>query len=112
MGAFLYSWSSSVFAYSFCLHLDTMSSDSEKPEINNADLRKIQTAESVLLPIPRDTFEKLYLSPKHPATSSSLSKKFGNPTPISLLGFLLAATPNAMIFMGWRGAGGHGGAIM
>lgn len=89
-----------------------MSSDSEKPEINDADLRKIQTAESVLLPIPRDTFEKLYLSPKHPATSRSLSKKFGNPTPISLLGFLLAATPNAMIFMGWRGAGGHGGAIM
>lgn len=91
-----------------------MSSDaSDKADAINADnLRKMQTAESVLLPIPRDTFEKLYLSPKHPSTSSKLSKRFGNPTPISLLGFLLASLPNAMIMMGWRGAGGEGGAIM
>lgn len=89
------------------------SNTSEKNDTTNAEtLRKMQTAESVLLPIPRDTFEKLYLSPKHPSTSSKLSKNFGNPTPISLLGFLIASTPNSMMLMGWRGAGGMGGAIM
>lgn len=75
-------------------------------------LQRIQTAESVFLPISREAFEKLYLSPKNPRVSGSLRKKLGNPTPISLLGFLLAATPNACIMMGWRGAGGQGAAIM
>ncbi|RJE25861.1 hypothetical protein PHISCL_01837 [Aspergillus sclerotialis] len=93
-----------------------MSDTSDKPDTINAevpqDLRKYQTAESVLLPISRDTFEKLYLNPKNPRATSKLSKRFGNPTPISLLGFLLASMPNAMIMMGWRGAGGHGGAII
>ncbi|KAF9894799.1 hypothetical protein FE257_004420 [Aspergillus nanangensis] len=75
-------------------------------------LRQIQTAESVLLPIPREAFEKLYLTPKHPSVAGDLRKQVGNPTPISLMGFLLAATPNACIMMGWRGAGGNGGAIL
>lgn len=74
-------------------------------------LRRIQTAESVLLPIPRDAFEKLYLTPKRPA-AGNLRNTFGNPTPIALLGFLLAATPNSMLTMGWRGSGGNGGAIL
>lgn len=84
---------------------------SEKPASAAEMLRRIQTAESVLLPIPRDAFEKLYLSPKMP-TAGNLTRTFGNPTPVSLLGFLLSATPLAMITMGWRGAGGEGGAIL
>ncbi|KAJ5698457.1 hypothetical protein N7462_000462 [Penicillium macrosclerotiorum] len=85
---------------------------SEKQEASTAEmLRRIQTAESVLLPIPRDAFEKLYLSPKMPA-AGNLRRTFGNPTPISLLGFLLAATPAAMQTMGWGGSGGNGGAII
>jgi hypothetical protein len=85
---------------------------SEKQEASTVEmLRRIQTAESVLLPIPRDAFEKLYLSPKIP-TAGNLRRTFGNPTPISLLGFLLAATPSAMSTMGWRGSGGNGGAIL
>lgn len=85
---------------------------SEKQDTTSAEmLRRIQTAESVLLPIPRDAFEKLYLNPKLP-TTGNLRRTFGNPTPISLLGFLLAATPAAMITMGWRGSGGNGGAIL
>lgn len=73
---------------------------------------KTQTADSVLLPVPTDTFEKLYLSPKNPYQTQRLTQRFGNPTPISLIGFLMASTPNAMITMGWRGAGGHGAAIL
>lgn len=74
-------------------------------------LSHIRTAESVMLPIPRDTFEKLYLTPKMPI-AGNLRRTFGNPTPISLMGFLVSATPNAMLHMGWRGAGGDGGAIL
>ncbi|KAJ5489388.1 hypothetical protein N7539_004278 [Penicillium diatomitis] len=74
-------------------------------------LRRYQTADSVLLPISRDAFEKLYLSPKTP-TAGNLRRTFGNPTPISLMGFLLAATPAAMLTMGWGGSGGNGGAIL
>ncbi|KAB8223735.1 plasma membrane ammonium transporter [Aspergillus novoparasiticus] len=83
-----------------------------KAEHSNVEmLRRIQTAESVLLPIPRDVFEKLYLTPKLP-TAGKLRQTFGNPTPISLLGFLIAATTAAMQTMGWRGSGGNGGAVL
>ncbi|OJJ04453.1 hypothetical protein ASPVEDRAFT_135211 [Aspergillus versicolor CBS 583.65] len=75
-------------------------------------LNRMKTTESVFLPISRETFEKLYLSPKPPSVEGSLRKKLGNPTPICLMGFLLAATPNSCILMGWRGAGGNGGAIL
>ncbi|KAJ5946643.1 hypothetical protein N7454_003482 [Penicillium verhagenii] len=85
---------------------------SDKNDISTVEmLRRYQTADSVLLPIPRDAFEKLYLSPKLPA-AGNLRRTFGNPTPISLMGFLLAATPAAMETMGWRGSGGSGGAIL
>ncbi|KAJ5610851.1 hypothetical protein N7510_007570 [Penicillium lagena] len=85
---------------------------SEKQDPSTAEmLRRIQTGESVLLPIPRDAFEKLYLSPKTP-TAGNLARTFGNPTPVCLMGFLLAATPASMAVMGWRGSGGNGGAIL
>lgn len=83
---------------------------SDDSETNHLD--RTGTAESVFLPISREAFEKLYLSPKNPRVQGDLRKKVGNPTPISLLGFLLASTPNACIMMGWRGAGGQGAAIM
>lgn len=75
-------------------------------------LDRMKTAESVFLPISRETFEKLYLSPKHPSVEGNLRRKLGNPTPICLIGFLIASTPNACMLMGWRGAGGNGGALM
>lgn len=83
---------------------------SDESETNYLDRTK--TTESVFLPISREAFEKLYLNPKNPRVTGELRKKLGNPTPISLLGFLLASTPNACIMMGWRGAGGQGAAIM
>ncbi|KAE8318547.1 GPR1/FUN34/yaaH family-domain-containing protein [Aspergillus transmontanensis] len=83
---------------------------SEKHDIDT--LRPIRTAESVFLPVSRDVFEKLYLSPKHPSVKGDLRKQVGNPTPISLIGFLIAATPNAFITMGIRGSGESGAAIL
>ncbi|BCS19639.1 uncharacterized protein APUU_20071S [Aspergillus puulaauensis] len=81
-------------------------------EKGDDSLNRMKTAESVFLPISRETFEKLYLSPKHPSVKGSLSKKLGNPTPICLMGFLLASTPNACMLIGWRGAGGNGSALV
>lgn len=75
-------------------------------------LNRMKTAESVFLPISRETFEKLYLSPKHPSVQGDHRKKFGNPTPICLMGFLLASSPHACMLMGWRGAGGNGSALV
>ncbi|KAK5259666.1 hypothetical protein LTR40_005534 [Exophiala xenobiotica] len=72
-------------------------------------LRRVQTAESVFL--PREVFEALYLNPER-NVAGDLRKKFGNPTPACLIGFVMAATPYACANMGWRGAGGAGGAIM
>jgi hypothetical protein len=39
-----------------------------------------------------------------------LRKTFGNPTPLALLGFVIASTPFACTQMGWRGAGSNGAA--
>lgn len=80
--------------------------------MEDTDLNRIQTTESVFLPISREAFEKLYLTPKNPHVTGDLRKKVGNPTPISLLGFLIASTSNACIMMGWRGSGGQGAAIV
>ena len=90
------------------------SNDPQKIDFHPTDtredtLRKIRTADSVAIPL--DVFEKLYLNPQQPA-SGHLRKTFGNPTPVALVGFLVAATPNSIALMGWRGAGGGGGALL
>ncbi|KAK7509525.1 uncharacterized protein IWZ02DRAFT_150385 [Phyllosticta citriasiana] len=66
-------------------------------------LNKIRTAGSIS--ISPELFEKIYLSPQN-KVKGELRKKFGNPTPVSLIGFLLALTPLSCILMGWRGASG------
>ena len=75
------------------------------------NLQQIETTESVMLPMPRDRFEKLYLDPKLPK-EGKLYRKFANPTPIALMGFMLSAFPTGCILLGWRGSGGNGGAIL
>ncbi|KAL6242948.1 hypothetical protein RBB50_010048 [Rhinocladiella similis] len=72
-------------------------------------LRRVQTADSVFL--PREVFEALYLNPER-NVPGDLRRKFGNPTPTCLIGFVIASTPYACANMGWRGAGGLGGAII
>lgn len=94
--------------------IETMDSDkideSSGGAASNA-LRHIETTDSIFLPISRATFEKLYLNPKTPH-KGQLHKTFGNPTPIALMGFLISTLPMSCIQMGWRGAGGNGGAIL
>lgn len=80
------------------------------PQASREDvLKRMETANSVFL--PKDVFEALYLNPEG-RVPSDLRRKFGNPTPAALIGFVISATPYAAANMGWRGAGGQGGAIM
>ncbi|KAL1874885.1 hypothetical protein Daus18300_003426 [Diaporthe australafricana] len=57
--------------------------------------------------ISAELFEKLYLAPKTDV-SGQLRRTFGNPTPIGLVGFLLALTPLSCDLMQWRGAASSG----
>lgn len=54
-----------------------------------------------------ELFEKLYLNPAN-NVRGDLRERYGNPTPLALLGFLLSLSPLSMELMGWRGAGGNG----
>lgn len=71
------------------------------------ELERIRTAGSIS--IPPELFERLYLSPEN-KVKGDLRSTFGNPTPLALIGFLLALTPLSCDLMGWRGAGGSGAA--
>lgn len=78
------------------------------PEANRMEaLKQFRSAASVSM--SPELFEKLYLSPPN-AVKGDLRKTFANPTPIALVGFLLAFTPLSCDLMGWRGAGGGGAA--
>ncbi|KAL2851254.1 hypothetical protein BJX68DRAFT_266161 [Aspergillus pseudodeflectus] len=46
------------------------------------------------------------------ASASSRPQRLGNPTPIALMGFLVAATPGSCALMGWRGADNSGGILL
>jgi len=87
-------------------------SDNSKDHYNAEEeraavLNRLRSTASVT--IDPELFEKLYLSPPN-KVRGDLRKTFGNPTPIGVGGFLLAATPLACDLMGWRGAGGNGAA--
>ncbi|KAJ6790073.1 hypothetical protein PWT90_06914 [Aphanocladium album] len=61
--------------------------------------------------VSNEMFEKLYLNPAS-RVKGSLRQTFANPTPLPLLGFLIASTPLGCTLMGWRGAGGGGAATI
>ncbi|KAH6885744.1 GPR1/FUN34/yaaH family-domain-containing protein [Thelonectria olida] len=78
------------------------------PESNRMEaLKHFRSAASVQM--SPELFEKLYLSPPN-TVHGDLRRTFGNPTPIALVGFLLAFTPLSCDLMAWRGAGGSGAA--
>lgn len=59
--------------------------------------------------IPRQTLQKIYLSPPIDVRGD-FRNIFANPTPLGLVGFLVATMPVAFQLMGLRGAGGGGAA--
>ncbi|KAL7894995.1 GPR1/FUN34/yaaH family domain-containing protein [Trichoderma sp. SZMC 28014] len=89
----------------------------EKATRNNVDfdsdrsdaLNRFRSAASINM--TPELFEKLYLAPQS-KVKGQLRDTFGNPTPIALVGFLMALTPLSCALMGWRGAGGDGAATI
>jgi hypothetical protein len=57
------------------------------------------------LNISPELFEKLYLRARQ-QNHISLSQTFGNPTPVAIMGLVVAITPLSIELMGWRGANG------
>ncbi|MCJ1292131.1 hypothetical protein MMC34_003681 [Xylographa carneopallida] len=74
-----------------------------------AALQKIKTAQSISM--SPEMFEKLYLNPQT-AVAGDLRKRFANPTPIALIGYVLTLTPLSCAYMGWRGAETSGAATV
>lgn len=72
-------------------------------------LEQLRTSNTVIM--SPELFEKLYLGPKN-SVKGDLRKTFGNPTPLGLVGYVVALTPLSCCLMGWRGAGGLGAANM
>ncbi|KAK3068530.1 hypothetical protein LTR53_013823 [Teratosphaeriaceae sp. CCFEE 6253] len=57
------------------------------------------------------TYQQIERTISVPTTlvSADTPRRFGNPTPIGLGGFLLANTPATIMLLGWHGAGGRNG---
>ncbi|THV06387.1 hypothetical protein K435DRAFT_773336 [Dendrothele bispora CBS 962.96] len=51
-----------------------------------------------------EQYEKLFLQPGGRAPTGTLSYRFGNPTPLAVLCYLLLLTPTACYLMGWGGS--------
>lgn len=61
--------------------------------------------------IPRAVLEKIYLSPPTDV-KGDFRNTFANPTPLGLVGFLVATMPVAFQLMGWHHSGGGGAATI
>jgi len=62
-----------------------------------------QLKSSGAMTISPELFEKLYLTPKT-ASTGDFRKRFANPTPLGLMGFVISAVTFAAIEMGWGGS--------
>lgn len=72
-------------------------------------LERFRSSNTVMM--TPELFEKLYLGPQN-RVKGDLRRTFGNPTPLGLVGYVVALTPLSCCLMGWRGAGGLGAANM
>jgi hypothetical protein len=96
-------------------HSKDFSSSTEA--LDHKHLTEKMTTEDALKHIQRtgsismspELFEKFYLSPQN-KVAGDLRKTFANPTPLAVLGLVMALTPFSCDVMGWRGAGGDGAA--
>jgi hypothetical protein len=75
--------------------------------------------DATMVSIPAEMFDRMFLRAQDQAKHESVGpgplvhhRQFANPTPLSIVGFLLALSPLSCDLMGWRGAGGNGAASM
>ncbi|KAJ4368029.1 hypothetical protein N0V83_006384 [Neocucurbitaria cava] len=76
---------------------------SQDTHIDSEEKFRYELAKTVTL--TPELYERLFITPKTPV-AGDLRSRFGNPTPIGVLGFSVAVIPLAISFMGWQGAGG------
>jgi len=80
----------------------------EDIEIEKGGYGLSQTITSGGMTISPELFEKLYLTPKTPHVGDNY-KRFANPTPMGLVGFVISTFTFSMVSMGWGGASGLAG---
>jgi len=85
---------------------DESSADYGRSKEDENGLRTTTTA----ITISPEMFEKLYLTPKTPRVGDN-NKRFANPTPIGLVGFVISTMTFSMVLMGWGGADGLAGVV-
>ncbi|TKX24211.1 alcS-like protein [Elsinoe australis] len=73
-------------------------------EATGAGLQHTMTSGTTVM-MSEAMFEKLYLTPKTERGSDN-TKRFANPTPIGLVGFVISTFTFSMVLMGWGGANG------
>lgn len=78
-----------------------------EPEMD--PLERLRTSNTVMM--TPELFEKLYLGPQT-KVKGDLRRTFANPTPLGLVGYVIALTSLSCCLMGWRGAGHLGAANM
>src|SRR4051812_19561962 len=80
------------------------------PSLPNVPPPSFQDASMVS--IPADMFDRMFLraQSQEAAAAKTAQQTFANPTPLSIVGFLLCLSPLSCDLMGWRGAGGNGAA--
>ncbi|RSL42715.1 hypothetical protein CEP54_015386 [Fusarium duplospermum] len=81
-------------------------------DLEGGNLNALESVRSAAnITMSSELFEKLYLSPPN-AVKGDLRNTFGNPTPMGLIGFLIALMPLSCSLMGWRGSGSFGAAAI
>lgn len=84
-------------------HYATSAEDIEKQVHHGGDGHDLQRMQSNVT-LSQEMFERLYLNPNRSPEGGMLRKTLCNPTPLAIVGFLLALTPLSCVLMGWRGA--------
>ncbi|KAI1372765.1 GPR1/FUN34/yaaH family-domain-containing protein [Hypoxylon crocopeplum] len=73
--------------------------------MNHSDEEKGLQRTDTSVTMPPELFEKLYLTPKVPHVGD-YNRRFANPTPLGIVGFVISTFTFAMCLMGWGGASG------
>ncbi|KAI0844612.1 GPR1/FUN34/yaaH family-domain-containing protein [Daldinia vernicosa] len=73
--------------------------------LTHSDEEKGLNRSDTTVTMPPELFEKLYLTPKVPQVGD-YNKRFANPTPLGIVGFVISTFTFSMTLMGWGGAQG------
>ncbi|KAI0835185.1 GPR1/FUN34/yaaH family-domain-containing protein [Hypoxylon sp. FL0890] len=77
----------------------------QEHNVSNHDSEKGLHRTDTTVTMPPELFEKLYLTPKVPMVGD-YNRRFANPTPLGIVGFVISTFTFAMVLMGWGGAEG------